>query len=180
MEVKSSAGFRGLADEVRARPLVEVAPLLGYRQDRTDRSRWRGEGSVISVTGAKYYDHLQGCGGVGAIDLVIHARRCTPAEAIRWLAGAPLASASAGMPSPGRFVPPPSCERSWMQVRDWLTGARNLEGWCVDALRARGWVYADARGNAVFLCRDARGDLTDEEAAQIESICEEVFSDGDG
>ena len=51
--------------------------------------------------GAKFYNHLQRCGGSGVIDPVIHARRCTPAEAIRWLAGSPLASASAGIPSPG-------------------------------------------------------------------------------
>lgn len=120
MEVKSNAIFRGLANEARARPLVEVAPLLGYWQDRTDRSRWRGEVSVISVTGAKVYDRLQGCGGV-AIDLVIHAHGCTPAEAIRWLADAPRAPVCPEMPPPGRFVLPPPCEWGWMQVCDWLT-----------------------------------------------------------
>ena len=70
------AGLRDLADEVRVLPLGEVAVLLGYRRDASDRSRWRREGSVISVTGMKFYDHLQGRGGGGAIDLVIHARGC--------------------------------------------------------------------------------------------------------
>ena len=40
---KWGSGLRSLADEVRLCPLVEVAPLLGYRQDGADRSRWRHE-----------------------------------------------------------------------------------------------------------------------------------------
>ena len=51
--------------------------------------------------GAKFNNHLQGSGGGGVIDPVIHARRCTTAEAIHWLAGSHLASASVGIPSPG-------------------------------------------------------------------------------
>ena len=72
-----------LPDDVRHRPLGEVAPLLGYQPDPIDRSRWRREGSVINVTGMKFYDYLQRCGGGGAIDLVIHARGCSSAETIR-------------------------------------------------------------------------------------------------
>ncbi len=34
-------GLQGLADAVRHRPTGEVAPLLGYRPDPTERSRWR-------------------------------------------------------------------------------------------------------------------------------------------
>ncbi len=65
MEGKSDHGFRRLADEVRSRPLTEVAPLLGYEQDRTDRCRWRRDGSVIRTSEPKYYDHIAGCGGGG-------------------------------------------------------------------------------------------------------------------
>ncbi|MDE2789542.1 MAG: hypothetical protein OXI81_03865 [Paracoccaceae bacterium] len=68
-----------------------MAPFLGYVRDPTDRSRWRQDGSVLSVTGmkfnGKFFDHLQGQGGGGAIDLVVHARGCGAAAAIRWLAG---------------------------------------------------------------------------------------------
>ncbi|MCY4462969.1 MAG: hypothetical protein OXC26_21625 [Albidovulum sp.] len=87
MEGKSDHGFRRLADEVRSRPLTEVAPLLGYEQDRTDRCRWRRDGSVISINEPKYYDHIAGCGGGRAVDLVIHALGCSPMRAINWLAG---------------------------------------------------------------------------------------------
>jgi len=85
----SDQSLRRLADDVRSRPLGEVAPLLGYRRDPTDRSRWRRAGSVITVRGLKFYDHLQGRGGGGAIDLVVHGLDCSPVEAIRWLSGGP-------------------------------------------------------------------------------------------
>ena len=149
------ADLRDLADEVRVLPLGEVAGLLGYRRDVSDRSRWRRDGSVISVSGMKFFDHLQGRGGGGAIDLVIHARGCGAVEAIRW-----LAAVSGCAPAPAGFAVPRACDVRWPQVRDWLTGERGLGGRLVDALRSGGLVHADVRGNAVFLCRDAGGAVT--------------------
>ena len=91
MERKSDHGFRRLADEVRSRRLTEVAPLLGYEQDRTDRCRWRRDGSVLSVNESEYYDHITGCGGGGAI-----GERCAtilpfafPDNTPHWKWGAP-------------------------------------------------------------------------------------------
>ena len=51
----SGQALRRLADDVRLRPLGEVAPLLGYRRDPTDRSRcrtgvWSGA-RILNVTG---------------------------------------------------------------------------------------------------------------------------------
>ena len=46
--------LRDLADAVRLRPLEEVAPFLCYVRDPADRSRWRRDGSVLSVTGMKF------------------------------------------------------------------------------------------------------------------------------
>ncbi len=43
--------LRDLADEVRRRPLVEAVPLLGYRQDTVDRSRWCREGLGSAAAG---------------------------------------------------------------------------------------------------------------------------------
>ena len=158
--------LRDLADAVRLRPLDEVAPLLGYVRDPVDRTRWRRDGSVLSVTGVRYFDHLQGRGGGGAIDLVVHARGCMPSAAIRWLAGLPSAPA----PTTGTsirvrsrqtaFVPPSPCARNWPRVRAWLLEERGLEAFRVDGLHAAGLLRADARGNAVFLCRDIRGRIT--------------------
>ena len=112
---------------------------------------------MISVSGMKFYDHLQGRGrgGGGAIDLVIHARGCGAVGAIRW-----LAAVSGCAPAPAGFAAPRSCDVRWPQVRAWLTGERGLGGRLVDALRSGGLVHADVRGNAVFLCRDAGGAVT--------------------
>ena len=67
MAMRDREELRGLADAVRLRPLEEIAPLLGFVRDPADRSRWRREGSVLSVTGIRFFDHLQGRGGGGAI-----------------------------------------------------------------------------------------------------------------
>lgn len=163
MDGGSGCGLRRLADDVRLRPLVEVAPLLGYRRDPTDRSRWRRSGSVITVRGMKFYDHLQGCGGGGAIDLVVHGLGCSAVEAIRWLAGhacVPEIEEPVTAARPRALVLPEACEDCWGAVRSWLIGERGLEGFRVDGFKSSGMLYADARFNAVFVCRDVRGAVT--------------------
>ena len=158
--------LRDLADAVRLRPLEEVAPFLGYVRDPADRSRWCRDGSVLSVTDIRFFDHLRGRGGGGAIDLVVHVRGCSPASAIRWLAGLtpvptpPVGAAVRAGPRPTAFVPPVPCARSWPRVRTWLVEERGLEVFRVDGLHGTGLLGADARGNAVFLCRDIRGRVT--------------------
>lgn len=156
-------GRKRLADTVRGLPLATLTPQLGYRRCPVDRKRWRRTGSVISVNGQRFYDHIQCRGGFGAIDLVIHATGGSAAEAIRWLAGKPLpvtreTPVAPGAPKP--FVPPPPCKRHWPQVRRWLTAERSLNAELVDSFRQDGRIYADGRRNAVFLCTDASGTLT--------------------
>ncbi len=68
-------------------PLDRVAAALGYRRDPADRGRFKREGSVISIDGEKFFDHLSGTGGGGAIDLVIHATGCRFTDALRFLGG---------------------------------------------------------------------------------------------
>ena len=50
MSGKARLELQRLADDVRHRPLGEVALLLGYQPDPTDRSRWHREGSVIATS----------------------------------------------------------------------------------------------------------------------------------
>ena len=45
-------------------------------------------------------------------------------------------------------------------MRAWLVEERGLEAFRVDGLHGTGLLGADARGNAVFLCRDIRGRVT--------------------
>ena len=107
---------------------------------------------MINVTGMKFYDHLQGCGGGGAIDLVIHGRGCSPAVAIRWLAGKPFVPEIEETVAPAvakAFVPPEACEHCWPRVRAWLIEERGLEDFRVDGFKSTGMLYADARRQAV-------------------------------
>ena len=68
-------------------PLDRVAAALGYRRDPADRARFKRDGSVISINGARFFDHLSGTGGGGAIDLVIHATGCRFRDALHFLGG---------------------------------------------------------------------------------------------
>ena len=151
----------GPADRVRNAPLPAVAELLGYRRDPRDRRRWRRPGSIISISGARFYDHLQGRGGGGAIDLAVHALGCSPGEAIRRLDGPDLPPppdhAAGANPQTPPFRPPPPCEAHWPQVRSWLCGRRRLEPGLVDLCHETGILGADRRRNAVFLCRSGTG-----------------------
>ena len=156
-------GRERLADRVRGLPLATLAPQLGYRRCPVDRKRWRRTGSVISVNGQRFYDHVQMRGGGGAIDLVIHATGGSAAEAIRWLAGKPFpVTVGAPLePDPARpFVPPTPCAQHWPQVRRWLNTERSLNAELLDSLGQHGALYADGRRNAVFLCTDATGTVT--------------------
>ena len=147
---------------LRRIPLEHVALRLGYRRDPRDRKRWKRQGSVINISGAKFFDHLQGKGGGGAIDLAIHGRGCSFAEAVRWLGGQ-TAPVTAGTPKPvsrAPFRPPPACEEGWPGVRAWLTGKRGLDPRDLDDAHAAGRLYANARGSAVFTCTGADGTVT--------------------
>ena len=68
-------------EEIRSQPLEPVAERLGYRRDPRDPRRWKRAGSVISINGPRWFDHVAQSGGGGAIDLVMHARRCGFADA---------------------------------------------------------------------------------------------------
>lgn len=139
-------------------PLDRVAAALGYRKDPTDRARFRREGSVISINGEKFFDHLRGTGGGGAIDLVIHATGCRFPDALRFLGGHEARREAAALqPAPRRLRLPGPSPRAWPRVRDALVRQRALRADVLEACHSRGILYADDRLNAVFLCRNASG-----------------------
>ena len=47
---------------------------LGGEQERDDRHTWHLGAEVITTSGEKFYSHTRRQGGVGAIDLVMHAQ----------------------------------------------------------------------------------------------------------
>jgi len=143
-------------------PLDRVAVALGYRKDPTDRARFRREGSVISINGEKFFDHLRGTGGGGAIDLVIHATGCRFPEALRFLAGheGPGRAHTTIPATPRRLQLPRPSSHAWPRVRDTLVRQRALRADVLDACQRCGLLYADGRLNAVFVCRNASGHPT--------------------
>ena len=161
--------FRRQADAVRSIPLETVLTHWGAQRDRRDRNQWRTDRGPLSVTGAKFFNwHLEEGGG-GAIDLVMHLGKMEAAAAIAWLqqhlgwASAAASSASrvwqpsplssgGDPPAPPRTLRLPRASQTQLErVRRYLTGPRCLAADILEPLIDAGRVYADPRGNAVFL-----------------------------
>jgi len=172
--------YTTLAAQVRGLDLRAVIERLGGEQDRHDTHKWRLDGEHISITGEKFYNHDRRAGGGGAIDLVKHAiPGANFKQAVAFLSdevGRELALSAAasygarqaqqqaeqvierlerGERERGAFAAPAPNDGRWPQVRAYLVEGRGLPRGMVNALHERGDIYADARGNAVFVRRDA-------------------------
>lgn len=139
------------ADALRDIPLERVAAALGYQRDTRDRARWKRPGSILSINGSKFYDHLAATGGGGAIDLVLYASNCSFLHALETLADI----------EPQRCNPErnPFRERldpaRWPAVRQHLARNRGLDTDILDQCAQQLILGADRRANAVFITRDA-------------------------
>jgi hypothetical protein len=159
------ANLRQRAAVVRAAPLETVLALCGAARDGHDRCKWHTELGALSITGPKFMNWHTGQGGGGAIDLVMHLAGVDFRTAVAWLeerlgagplaAGAPAAHASGRNPSL-----PEGCDALRMPVRDdrllgrvrhYLTRRRCLAALLIEPLMESGKLYADRRGNAVFV-----------------------------
>ena len=158
------AEFRRRADAVRDIPLEAVLACRGAVRDRHDRARWHTELGPLSVTGAKFTNWHGGSGG-GAIDLVMHLARVRVSAAVEWLeqhlaanhpalrqpTGATTGRPPAAPPGYGRLRLPAPEARLLDRVRRYLTQRRGLSAAILEPLIQSGKLYADHRGNAVFL-----------------------------
>lgn len=159
---------RAAAQCLRAIPLERVLPLCGAQPDRADRRKWHTPAGVLSVTGARFMNWNLGLGGGGAIDLVIHLHHLDFKGAVDWLADhfpaalSTLRSAATEDGPPEPVTPslarplqlPPQAPGRLARVRDYLVAQRRLPLALLEPLLTAGTLYADARGNAVFLLRD--------------------------
>ena len=158
------------ADAVRTRPLEPLAVRLGYRPDPRHRRRWRLRGSLLAIDGERFFDHFRDRGGGGAIDLVMHVRRCDFRQAVEYLEGAvplpprgsrhPSRRAQRPVPAAASRTPlqlPPENPACWPPVLDYLLRTRGLDPALLDRCRRDNSLYADSRRNAVFTCRDLDG-----------------------
>jgi hypothetical protein len=157
--------FRRRADLVRDVPLQTVLVFRGAVQDRHDRSKWHTEQGPLTVTGPKFMNWHQGHGGGGAIDLVMHLADMDFRTAVRWLeqhlAVGHLAVGESATPAYRKTptaagqqhelrLPPPDA-RMLSRVHVYLTQRRHLPASRIESLLESGKLYADSRGNAVFL-----------------------------
>ncbi len=165
--------FRRQADAVRSIPLETVLTRWGAERDRRDRTQWRTERGPLSVTGTKFFNWYCNEGGGGAIDLVMHLGQMDVRAAVQWLQehlGSIPTAASCSSPShdlPHSSSSSSSCRdtqprshglclpvpypRQLDRIRRYLTAQRSLTAVILEPLIAAGTVYADRRGNAVFL-----------------------------
>ena len=159
--------------------------VSGCRRDCRDRGRWVTERGSISVTGSRFMNWREQSGGGGAIDLVMHLWGLTFTEAVEWLErhfvrGTPtsFSTLSAVSSDGGSAAPPDASSRlnrplhlpppaagQLAAVCRYLTDERHLRCELIDALVQRGALYADSRGNSVFLME--RGKLRTPVGAEL-------------
>lgn len=163
--------FRHRADAVRSIPLEVVLARWGSQPDPRDRSGWHTARGPLSVTGSKFFNWQHETGGGGAIDLVMHLSGWDVDAAVQWLeqhlGSLPAAvcsttnrnSENGSRPAGGNIkarhrgplhLPAPNLA-NLHRVRRYLTQERGLAADILQRLIDAGKVYADQRGNAVFL-----------------------------
>ena len=155
--------LRQRAAVVREVSLETVLLYRGAERDACDRRKWHTEQGPLSVTGSKFMSWRRGQGGGGAIDLVMHLAALDFRTAVVWLEqhlgfGPPVGvevatpslarSASAGN---GALHLPPSVPCFLDRVVQYLTQRRLLSEALLEPLIETRRLYADHRGNAVFL-----------------------------
>jgi hypothetical protein len=162
--------FRRRADRVREVPLETVLALRNAVRDPRDRQKWHTEQGPVSITGQKFTNWHRNIGGGGAIDLVMHLADLDATAAVAWLEQhATAGHAAAGITAPhssssqcaapsatptnrtGKLRLPVRDASKLRRVQDYLTQHRNLSSWVLEPLIEAGKLYADNRGNAVFL-----------------------------
>ncbi len=149
--------LRRTADRVRAIPLEEVLALIGAERDRYDETKWHTDHGVLSVTGAKFFDWKCGVGGGGAIDLVIHIEELGFRATVEWLTqrfpdvAASRRQDSLAQPRTRRLRLPPRNTAKLSSVTRYLVHERCLAQTVIEPFIEAGSIYADDKGNAVFI-----------------------------
>jgi hypothetical protein len=142
------------ADRVRAIPLQDVLPLVGAKRDRYDKAKWHTSRGVISCTAAKFINWNQGAAGGGAIDLAMHLNNLGFKAAVEWLCHHFPDLDGRGALRPAhewQLLLPAQSPGRLMAVKRYLVEQRALAPLLILRLIESHRLYADNRGNAVFL-----------------------------
>ena len=139
-------------DQLRRVPLSAVLRETGAQRDRWDKAKWHTTRGAISITGLKFMNWNLSIGGGGAIDLAMHLNSLNFQAAVEWLQ---LHFAILPHPEPlpaRRRLTLPRPDRSQLSaVKHYLVHDRAIPPSMIDSLMESGKLYADRRGNAVFL-----------------------------
>ena len=148
--------IREIANQVRNIELHRILRHVGARQDRLDKNKWHTLQGSLSITQHKFMNWEQHLGGGGAIDLIMHLHQCEFKRAVLYLSKyfriTPVES------KPERHHHQPDClqlparnKKNLPRIINYLTSIRCLPLSLVNTLVEKGKIYADRRGNAVFL-----------------------------
>ncbi|MCP4371780.1 MAG: DUF3991 domain-containing protein [Deltaproteobacteria bacterium] len=158
--------IKNRADMVRRIGLEDVLKHIGCLRYRFDKTKWHTPQGAISIRGEKFFNWTAAVGGGGTIDLVIHLMHYDFTSAVSWLScNFSLSDLSDTLSNPkvdGNKINhrngdsktlrlPPRDDGKLLQIRHYLTHRRCLPKTIVDYLIDRGVLYADNKGNAVFL-----------------------------
>jgi len=146
--------IRDRANRVRGIPLQDVLLLAGAQRDSYDKGKWHTAKGAISCTAAKFMNWNQGVGGGGAIDLAMHLNNLGFNAAVEWLCRHFPSHDCRAPLEPVRAVElrlPPRDRDKLPAVKRYLADERALAPSLIQHLIESGRLYADNRGNAVFL-----------------------------
>lgn len=156
--------IKNRADIVRRIEIEEVLKRIGSFRHRYDKSKWHTPQGVLSVRGEKFINWAAGIGGGGAIDLVIHLREYDFKTAVNWLCRNFLPIPIGASKHQEREMEmdrdrgdsktlklPVRDDGKLPKICQYLMHQRCLPKATVNYLIRRGILYADDKGNAVFL-----------------------------
>jgi hypothetical protein len=148
--------IKNLAHSVRDIDLKAVLQRTRCHQDASDKAKWHTPRGVISVTGQKFMNWTQGSGGGGAIDLIMHLKDVDFKTAVLWLSDNFAICGFQTLPKQKPiletvFTSPRRDDNQLPRLRKYLIQDRRIPPTLIHSLIRSGNIYADHRGNAVFL-----------------------------
>lgn len=172
-----------MVEKLRAIPLELVMERMGATPDPADPKRnYLHPAGRITVTGERFYNHTQGKGGGGAIDLTMHLGGLSFVAAIDWLnkesgqvnlqeyqTRAQVRQHQAIQP---RLGIPDKDERKIPQVIRYLQQVRGFTAQAVKDAISNGNLWADENGNCVFALRNMEGKIV---GAELRGTYEKPF-----
>jgi hypothetical protein len=146
--------IRDRANRLRGIPLDAVLIETGAKRDRYDKAKWHTAKGTLSFTGMKFMNWNQRIGGGGAIDLAMHLNDMAFKAALEWLSNHFPGADCRQQLQPPRMTSltlPPQDPGKIARVNRYLIDDRAIPPLLIPPLIESGRLYADNRGNAVFL-----------------------------